>query len=151
MSGAVSMICALFGNSKLFEDVEQILQQALCALIQEHSTVNFYVGTHGDFDSAALRVLKKLKGQYPFMDYTIILAYLPTKKDALSDSDASHSVFPQILDSVPLRFAIDKRNRFMLEQADIILTYTRYSTGNTAKYKQLAVKKGKTVIELFCK
>ena len=145
------MICALFGNSQLFENVEQMLHQRLCSLIQEHGAIQFYVGTHGNFDSIALRVLKKLKVQYPFIDYTIILAYLPTKKQGLSDSDACHSIFPPILDSVPLRFAIDKRNRFMLEQADIVLTYTRYSTGNTAKYKQLAIRKGKTVIELFCK
>lgn len=145
------MICALFGNSQLFENVEQMLHQRLCSLIQEHGAIQFYVGTHGSFDAIALRVLKKLKAQYPFIDYTIVLAYLPTKPREFTATESMHSVFPHILEATPLRFAIDKRNRWMLEQADVVLTYTRYSTGNTAKYKQLAMKMRKPVIELYTK
>lgn len=145
------MVCALPGNRQIWGDLEPLLTKTLSALIESSPSVQFLLGTQGDFDALALRVLKKLATRYPHMEYTVVLAYLPTKKDERSALDAAHSVFPSVLDSVPLRFAIDKRNRYMPEQADIVLTYTYYSTGNTAKYKRLAERKGKTVIELFCK
>ena len=144
----VVMICALFGNSQLFGNIEPLLEQALSNLIESTSSIEFFVGTHGHFDSIALCVLKKLKVRYPHMEYTVVLAYLNGAQECYH-TDFSHSVFPQILESVPLRFAIDKRNRWMIEQAHTVMTYTRYSTGHTAKYKQLAIKKGKNVIELY--
>ena len=48
---------------------------------------------------------------------------------------------------VPPRFAIDYRNKWMIDHSDVI-TYVRRSFGGAAKSKTLAAKKNKTVIEL---
>ena len=142
------MVCALFGNRQIWGDLEPLLTKTLSGLIESTPSIQFLLGTQGDFDALALRVLKKLATRYPHMEYTVVLAYLPTEKDHLSTIDFSCTLFPQTLEKVPLRFAIDKRNRFMLEQADTVITYTGYTTGQTEKYKQIAIKKQKRVIEL---
>ena len=61
----------------------------------------------------------------------------------------SHTVFPEGLESVPPRYAIDRRNRWMLDRSDYVVTYVRNPYGGAAKYKELAIKKHKTVIELY--
>ena len=49
---------------------------------------------------------------------------------------------------MPLRFAISYRNKWMIEQSDYVVTYVNHSWGGAAQFKELAEKKGKTVIEL---
>ena len=78
-----------------------------------------------------------------------MLAYLPKKKD-FDLTDFSDTVYPDGLENVPPRFAIDKRNRLMLDWADVVITYVCTSIGGAAKFKELAENKGKRVINLSC-
>lgn len=48
----------------------------------------------------------------------------------------------------PVRFAIGRRNKWMVEQADYVITHVTHSWGGAAKFKELAEKKGKTVINI---
>ena len=50
-------------------------------------------------------------------------------------------------ENVPPRFAIDHRNRWMINQSEFVVTYVR-SPGGAAKFKALAERKGKTVLEI---
>lgn len=43
----------------------------------------------------------------------------------------------------PPKFAISKRNRWMIEHSDIVVTYVKYHFGGAAQWKVLAEKKGK--------
>ena len=49
----------------------------------------------------------------------------------------------------PPRFAIERRNRWMLRQAEVVVTYVRYTWGGAHKFKSAAEKQGKRVIELW--
>ena len=49
---------------------------------------------------------------------------------------------------LPLRFAIDHRNRWMVERADTVVCYVHRSVGGAARYVELATRKGKCVISL---
>ena len=59
-----------------------------------------------------------------------------------------YTVLPDGIETVPPRFAINYRNKFMLENADFVITYVTHSWGGAAKYKQMAEKKKKRIIEL---
>ena len=52
------------------------------------------------------------------------------------------------IENIPPRFAINYRNKFMLEAADIVVTYVKHSWGGAAKYKRLAEKKNRRIIEI---
>lgn len=47
-----------------------------------------------------------------------------------------------------LRFAISWRNKWMLEKADYVITYVTHTVGGSAKFKEMAIKKNKRVIEI---
>ena len=58
------------------------------------------------------------------------------------------TVYPEGLEAVPPRYAIDKRNRWMLQQSDVVVTYVTVPFGGAAKFKLLAEKTGRAVINI---
>ena len=138
--------CSFFGHSEnIAEGTENLLCSILIDLIETKHVNEFFVGNHGQFDIMVRGLLKKLNLIYPQIKYSVVLAYFPTKK---SDEDFSDTCFPEALAAVPPRFAIDKRNRWLIEKSDIVVTYVCHSYGGAARYKALAEKKGKTVINI---
>ena len=105
----------------------------------------FYVGNQGNFDAMAYSLLKEL-GLSHGVDYTVVLAYMPIKPDPFLE--ANNTILPEGIENVPRRFAIEYRNRWMIDQSDIVVTYVQRSFGGAAKFKDISKKKGKTVLEL---
>ena len=56
-------------------------------------------------------------------------------------------VYPE-LESVPWKFAISKRNEWMVEQADIVIAFVDHDWGGAATTLQYAKRKKKTIINL---
>lgn len=139
------MICTFFGHKDTPSDIEKHLQEAIIDLINQGVSC-FYVGNQGSFDAMAIKTLRKLKEEYGNISYTVVLAYMPTKRNA--DEYTDESVFPECLADVPPRFAIDRRNRYLLQKSDIVISFVKHSFGGAAKFTELAKKQGKTVINL---
>jgi len=140
--------CTFFGHSDTPINVESTLKTALIGLIENHGVNTFYVGHQGNFDFLVQKTLKTLKYNYPHINYYMVLAYLPTQKH-IGDNIVQHNtLFPDGLEKVPPKYAIDRRNRWMVDNSDYIVTYVRHNTGGAAKFKELAEKRGKTVINL---
>ena len=138
------MICTFFGHSDTPETVMPALKAVIVDLIENMNVTGFYVGSHGNFDRMAISILSELAKTQSIRFY-VVLAYQPTEKDA---DYLAHTVLPDGIEAVPPRFAINFRNRFMLENANIVITYVTHSWGGAAKFKQLAKKKQKRIIEL---
>lgn len=142
------MTCTFFGHRDTPAQIKPRLWQVIIDLIEHHGVTQFYVGNQGNFDTMARSLLAELAQNYPIR-YDVVLAYLPKENDPLLDG--SHTFLPDGFEAVPPRFAIDYRNRWMLDRSDIVVTYVRYP-GGAEKYKALAERKGKTVVEIsdFC-
>ncbi len=89
----------------------------------------------------ATRALKEIREVFPDVSFSVVLAYFPA--EYIPDS-----IYPEGLETVPKRFCIDKRNRWMIKQADYVITYIRRNIGGATKYAELAEKSNKTVIRL---
>ena len=61
---------------------------------------------------------------------------------------ADHTILPDWIENIPPRFAIHYRNKVTIETADIVVTYVQHSWGEAAKYKRLAEKKNRRIIEI---
>lgn len=142
------MTCTFFGHRDAPSKIEGTIRETIERLILEGVTC-FYVGNNGNFDSMVHRQLKQLREKYPHIRYYVVLAYMPTEQSEFDVTDYSETIYPEGLESVPPRFAISKRNRWMVEKSDIVVTYVKYSTGGAAQAKKLAERKGKRVINLF--
>ena len=57
------------------------------------------------------------------------------------------SIYPP-LENVPLRYAISRRNEWMVNEADLVIAYIKNTYGGAYKSFLYAKKKGKTVINL---
>ena len=133
-----------FGHKDTPQETEPTLRATLLDLIINKNATVFFVGNNGNFDAMVRNQLKELSVIYP-IKYSVVLAYLPDERNT---DDMSDTIYPEGLEAVPKRFAISWRNKWMLKQSDIVVTYVKHSFGGAAQFKELAQKQGKTVIEL---
>lgn len=142
------MTCTFFGHRNVPNETEPTLRSTLVDLIENQGADLFYVGNHGEFDAMVRRVLRELSAQYP-IKYHVVLAYMPEKRDEFQTEDYSDTILPDGIETVPKRFAINYRNKWMIERVDCVVTYVVRDVGSgAAKFKKLAERKGKSLIEL---
>ena len=139
------MTVTFFGHKDTPKEIEPTLRTTLVDLIENHGATEFYVGNNGNFDTMVHRQLEELSQVYP-ITYSVVLAYLPTKKSEYEDH--SNTILPEGIETVPKRFAISYRNKWMVEQSDIVVTYVARTYGGAWQFKAMAERQGKTVIEL---
>lgn len=142
------MNVTFFGHRKTPENVKPILRRILTNLIEEDSADIFYIGNQGDFDFMARQVLKELKEIYPHITYTIVLAYMPSTKDKFYDFNYTNTLYPEGLENTPKKYAVSKRNYWLIENSDMVVTYVSNRIGGAAKFKEISEKKGKKVINI---
>ncbi len=139
------MTVTFFGHKDTPKEIEPTLRTALVDLIENHGANVFYVGNNGNFDTMVRRQLENLSQSYS-ITYNVVLAYLPTKKSEYDDY--TNTLLPEGIETVPKRFAISYRNKWMIGQADMVVTYVTHSFGGAAQFKEMAERQRKTVIEL---
>lgn len=139
------MTVTFFGHKDTPKEIEPTLRSTLVDLIENHGATEFYVGNNGNFDTMVRRQLENLSQTYP-ITYNVVLAYLPTKKSEYDDY--TNTIYPEGIETVPKRFAISYRNKWMVEQSDIVITYVARTYGGAWQFKALAERQGKKVIEL---
>ncbi len=139
------MICTFFGHKDTPKEIEPTLRSTLIDLIENKNVNIFYVGNNGNFDTMVHHQLEDLSQTYP-ITYSVVLAYLPGKKNEYDDY--TNTILPEGIETVPKRFAISYRNKWMIKQADVVVTYVTRNFGGASQFKALAERQGKMVIEL---
>ena len=139
--------CTFFGHRDCPETIKPRLREVLIDLICNQGVDTFYVGNQGRFDGIVRSVLRELEQAYPEIHYAVVLAYLPGKKNEYDDF--SDTILPEGIEAVQPRYAVDWRNRWMLQRADFVVTYIAHPWGGAAKFTEKAKREGKTVINLF--
>ena len=137
--------CTFFGHRDCYGLDEEKLERAIIELIGK-GVDTFYVGNQGNFDGAVRKLLKKLQKEYPHIQYAVVLAYLPTEKREYGNYE--DSIYPEGLECVPRKFAIAKRNQWMLKNAQYCICYLSHTWGGANAFVDQAKKQGKTVIQL---
>ena len=137
------MTCTFFGHRDTPKEIEPTLRSALIDLIENKNATVFYVGNHGNFDAMVCRQLEDLSKTYP-IKYYFVLAYMPGKNDTPDE----HSILPEGIETVPRRFAINYRNKWMLTKSDIVVTYVIHNFGGAWEFKEMSARLRKFVIEL---
>lgn len=123
------------------EKIEKWLYDVTQKLIEQGATT-FYLGGYGAFDSLAASVLREQKKQYPQIELVLVLAYLNTGRNT---SGYDSTVYPP-LETVPRRFAISHRNRWMVESADVVVAYVLLDWGGAATTLRCVRQKKKQII-----
>lgn len=141
------MVCTFFGHRETEQEVSSKLTSILADLIENKNVDVFLVGNNGNFDAIVKTSLRNLSNVYPHIKYFVVLAYRPIEKSKNPSFDFSDTIYPDVLADTPKRYAIDRRNRWMIDKSDYVVTYVKYH-GGAAKFKTLAERRGKTVINI---
>ena len=136
------MFATFCGHAQLSQscDIEKWLYDGIENLIQQ-GTATFYLGGYGAFDSLAAAVLKEQKKRHPQIQRILVLAYLNT---GLDTSRYDGTLYPP-LETVPRRFAISHRNRWMVDAADVVVACVLHDWGGAAATLRYARQKRKRI------
>ena len=139
------MIVTFCGHSDWYGSPEERehLRSVIRDLIVEGADT-FYLGGYGGFDSGAAGLVRELKEEFPHIRSVLVIPYLDREYN-LNCYD--ESLYPPIED-VPLRFAISKRNEWMVEQADVVVSGVRHGWGGAATTLKYAQRKKKRIISI---
>ncbi len=139
------MTCAFFGHSLCPDSVKSRLKLQIENLIITYNIKSFLLGDHGEFDVLVLKTIRELVEKYD-ISYKVVLSYMPRSSNFFAADP--HSVYPEELAFVPKKFAIEYRNRYLIENSDFFITYITHNYGGAAKFAKMAKNKGKTVINI---
>lgn len=142
------MTATFFGHRDAPDTIKHILRKSIVDLIECNGVDLFYLGNQGAFDRMTIKILRELAEEYPKIKYYVVRAYVPQDKERLGLNENDRTIYPACLDKTPSKYAIIKRNNWMLERADFIITYVTHITSGAYEFKHLAEEKRKTVINL---
>ena len=139
------MICAFFGHREVTDDVKRAVERKILDFIQNYNDIEFYVGNSGAFDRITQGVMFDIKKQGIRINFSVVLAYANETPAFGFDTE---TIFPWELDNVLPRFAMSKRNDWILNRVDFVIVYVTKKFSNSYKIMQKAIKKGLTVINI---
>ena len=133
--------------------VEDLLEEQIRKLIDEHEYVDFLVGRNGDFDqcvsSSVLRVRKNYRDDnsslililpYPTSEYINNEQYFEEYYNEIEISSAAAKAHP--------KSAFQMRNREMVDRADLVICYIENKEGGAWQTIKYAKEKEKNIINL---
>lgn len=109
----------------------------------EGGAKTFYLGGYGEFDQLAAAAVRRQKDGYPQIESILVLPYLGRDVDA---SGYDGTTYPP-LEGVPPHFAILKRNQWMVETSDVVISGVIRSWGGASKTLEYARKKRKVIFQ----
>lgn len=145
------MIITFCGHSNASFTAEEtkLIFAILEQKIRENHADTFYLGDYGDFDRLCYIALTTLKKSYPNIKLIFITPYIDTNYSKMRNAKDKYDeiIFPP-LEQVPKRLAISKRNEWMVDNADFVIAYVKYSWGGASKTLEYAKRKGKPYINI---
>ena len=134
------MNCMFLGHRDVPQELEIELENNILLFIQNHRIDRFYVGNSGGFDYLVQKVLHRMNLNYMIVLYTLNEYVDPIYRD--------HTMYPEGIEIGLPRFAISRRNDWMIKNSDFAIVYMKYQSSNCFKWVEKANKKGVQIINL---
>lgn len=147
----MSKTCCFIGHSRVRENIFQALTAAVERHITEYGVTDFLVGNYGQFDRMAAATVKEAKARHPGIRLYLMLPYRPELGRSLPDMEGyDNAVYPMEMEGVPLKLAIPRLNRLMVEDSNYAIAYVIQTWGGAAtalEYAKVRERKGLIHIE----
>lgn len=146
--------CCFIGHSTITEDISQSLAATIERYIVEYKVTDFLVGNYGAFDRKAAAAIKAAKSRHPGIHLYLMLPYRPEQGRRLPNREGYDDFIYPEMEDVPLRVAIPRLNRIMVNESNFAIVYVRYSVGgaaSTLEYARRKERKGQMHIENLAK
>ena len=140
------MVITFLGHSTITNSSE-LLEKMVKTILEntrKDEKISFYCGGYGDFDNLSAKACRLIKKQRPNSEVVLVTPYL---KNLTKNDIYDATIYPPIENVLP-RYAIIKRNEWMVERADLIIAYVKYTYGGAYKTLNYAERKKKPIINL---
>ena len=142
--------CCGFGHRYVFENLISKLDNAVGEAITQGCEL-FYTGAMGDFDSLFSSAVRSAKKVYPHIKLIGVKPYFTN--DINTDKDYYAALYddiiiPDELAGIHPKAAIKARNRWIIDNSDIVLIYTVRNFGGAYEAKRFAERNGKRLIKI---
>ena len=141
----------LFGHRDF--DGHRVLDERLYPLLRNllrtKSYVEIYIGRNGEFDIYAATVAKRVQKAMGKSNnaFICVLPY-PEKNIEYYEAYYDSVIIPECAEKTRPKGAITKRNRWMVEQADLFVCYVEREAGGAYTALKYAKKLAKQIINL---
>lgn len=141
----------LFGHRYIdcFREVEENLERVLGELSLQHPYMDFYVGNDGDFDRIATSGIRRLIDRRGKENITInlVLPYPKASMDLL-EKQFDSVIIPPTLYRVHPKAVITERNRWMIENCDLLIAHVSHEYGGAWAALRFAKQLDKSFLQI---
>lgn len=146
------MIVTFCGHRDFVEtaEAENQLTMFLEKYARENVRLVCYNGGYGNFDYFAAKCVQRMQEQYSNIRNCLVLPYIDQPfldRIEIFKNHFDETIYPP-LESVPRKYAIIRRNEWMVDNADIVIAYVTYSWGGAARTLEYARRKKKNIIQI---
>lgn len=146
------MIITFCGHSGFIGTKEH--EQKVLDILEEsvrEDTAEMYLGGYGGFDEFAYHCCKMFKEKHQNTKLVFVTPYITSdyQKNHLENLKSLYDyiIYPTIEDK-PKRFAIIYRNRYMVDSADLLISYIEHNYGGAYQTYRYAKRKKKRICNL---
>lgn len=146
------MIVTFCGHREFSKTLK--LERSLTDLLEYFALHNdelvCYCGGYGSFDNFTAECIKKLQRHYDNIRICLIVPYftLEFQNRMRYLKDYYDEIIYPPLETVPPKYAIIRRNEWMIDNADALIAYVRFSWGGAARTLSYAQKKYMAIYRL---
>ena len=123
----------------------------LIETVSKGSQIDFYLGGYGNFDSFAKRCAKRYQQKHTNAKVIFVTPYLSKWLDDRKDyieKEYDEILYPE-LEHTPPKYAISKRNEWMVRQSDYVFVYVKTHFGGAYNALLYAAKHNKPYTNLY--
>lgn len=149
------MIISFAGHSDVpvCKSIKEIVKVQIRNNIVDCESVVCYLGGYGNFDEICAYACRELKEEFPYIELVYVTPYINLSEqgkitEMIDRKLYDASIYPPI-ENVPPKFAILKRNEWMMKNADLVVAYVNRRYGGAYKSLQMARRKKKKIINIF--
>ena len=141
-------ICCGFGGRDTSYDIVPQLRECLEQAI-ELGCDTFYLGNYGNFDHIMSRETRILKEKYPHIKRVLVIPYA-TKEIEMNrmyyETYYDCIILPDKARTVHPKFAIPKKNEWVIDNSDVVITCPASYYGGSRRAEEYAQKKNKIIL-----
>lgn len=144
------MVISFCGHREFTPDAEKekTIIDTLLKYAQLEQEVICYTGGYGAFDWLAASCIRKAQAIAKNIKNCLIIPYITSSyldRISLHTKEFDEIIYPP-LEDVPSKFAIIRRNEWMIDNCNLLIAYVKYNWGGAAKTLEYARRKGKTIL-----
>ena len=143
--------CCGFGHREFYRDIKNEMQETIERIIAEDNITGFLTGGMGEFDSLFSSTVRTCKLHNNRIQLILVKPYfsneLNTNKEYY-ESFYDGVMIPEEIAGCHYKSAIIKRNRWMIEQSDIVISGVYRDYGGAYRAIKYAEKIHKQVLNL---